>query len=1125
MSVADKLNSVIDGLTEAYAAIEEKGGTVPEQKNFENLAIAIQSVPQGPVDPAADGGEWGKIGYLRDGEVQYYVATSSSDLTNLASSTKSRTFKTLEDGFAITSDNTVSYAMGSEQTSTADYFLSACDNLEKFFFSPKGKLSTIGQYFLRTCPNLNCPLTVPDSVTRINSYFLGSCTTFNSPVKLSSKLTYLGSNFMAYCSSFNSKITLRGDLTAINNMFLEHCTDFNQPLDFLKNLPLQTVGEGFLSYCTSFNQPVILPDSVLKVGYGGSGFSGDSGFLKGCSSFNAELYLGKSVVTIGDYFLTGCTVFNQPIELPDTLVSLTTYYGHFLENCYAFNQPLTVPSSVTRIGMWFLNHCHSFLGPLFVEAPISVMLSTEDALICYFVSGPWPKEYALGVKVGGTYAKEWLEALPNGSIRTYDYRRLYLYEEPSEEPYAIARIQFSTDAEPETVEIRNRYQLFDMLSGRNKLSRLVELHFQPAVSNLEEVTVLPYDNGESFGFSFYTSLPATMGGRFSGLEYFTHLTAIGDKFLYYSTSSSSSAPAFTLEALPDFSNVTSIGTYFLSGCTTFSGGLSLPNVTSIGDYFLYNTNNFAGPLDVGQSPAPMDTNYMMSTTSSSATEYSDGIALIGENAQAWVDALPTRTSSPYRRLSVLPDLPDDPYVVWTDSLGGQHGIADKEQFLNYVCTGNERAVGMTPTVAKIITFYPKVAELEEITTLPYNDGEQFLYLQKGEIHGLEYFAHLTKIGGNFLRSCTGFNQPLELPESLTSIGDRFMYGCSAFNQPLIIPDNVSSIGTYFMYSCTAFNQSLTLPKKFTLVPQNFIYMCHNFTGPLNIRGALNKYSNWDYSNVLSVYDSSTPPASYTEGIAMSGIGAAGYKELYKKMDGTNPYGYYRNLYIPPDPTPAPAYTTITEFAAALKDGTASEKFPVGTELADKWNGEDAPLIVTQYLPETGMGYSTAVGAICMRKYVNPVSKQLTTAYTNYSSLDVVKWLNGSEYKDACSDELKGVIGSYISTQAQSTAGSSTLTWAGWQWQLMSTYEVMGNDYYLLGRQWDYWKQKTELTSKDEGANTGRIPYDKDGNACSAWLRTSRSATQYYTITENGAIGYDSVTGSTPGVWPFCYIPK
>lgn len=49
MSVADELTNLTNNISAAYDAIETKGGTVPADKNTDNLADAIASIPSGAV--------------------------------------------------------------------------------------------------------------------------------------------------------------------------------------------------------------------------------------------------------------------------------------------------------------------------------------------------------------------------------------------------------------------------------------------------------------------------------------------------------------------------------------------------------------------------------------------------------------------------------------------------------------------------------------------------------------------------------------------------------------------------------------------------------------------------------------------------------------------------------------------------------------------------------------------------------------------------------------------------------------------------------------------------------------------------------------------------------------------
>ena len=47
MAISDKINKLRTDITSAYNAIQEKGGTIPDHKNTNNLSTAILSISTG----------------------------------------------------------------------------------------------------------------------------------------------------------------------------------------------------------------------------------------------------------------------------------------------------------------------------------------------------------------------------------------------------------------------------------------------------------------------------------------------------------------------------------------------------------------------------------------------------------------------------------------------------------------------------------------------------------------------------------------------------------------------------------------------------------------------------------------------------------------------------------------------------------------------------------------------------------------------------------------------------------------------------------------------------------------------------------------------------------------------
>lgn len=379
-SSAELIEQLGNGVKAAYAAIKEKGGELPEQQNVENLASTITDMPSGGITPRPplpeypypveefDGGEYGAIAYLRDDKVHYYTATSENDLTNLAGSSSSRTFKTLDDGFQITNNNILAYAVGSNTTTLGDYFLRACSLLQNFYWNKENKIVNTGAYFLYNCPNFIQPMDIPEGVRTIGNQFLSNCISYNQPVTFPSTVDFIGDYFLYGCTAFNSSIKLPQNLSSIGTDFLRGCSSFNQPIAIpapVKSISnyfmsgcsvfnntvrledgISSLGIGFLSRCVLFNQPLVLPDSIRGITEYNSA-SDETAFLGGCRAFNQPLDLPASLTATPLYFMNGCTHFDSEISFRS---ESTNIGGYFMINCTAFNKPIALPSKCTSIG-------------------------------------------------------------------------------------------------------------------------------------------------------------------------------------------------------------------------------------------------------------------------------------------------------------------------------------------------------------------------------------------------------------------------------------------------------------------------------------------------------------------------------------------------------------------------------------------------------------------------------------------------------------------------------------------------------------------------------------------------------------------------------------------------------
>lgn len=220
--------------------------------------------------------------------------------------------------------------------------------------------------------------------------------------------------------------------------------------------------------------------------------------------------------------------------------------------------------------------------------------------------------------------------------------------------------------------------------------------------------------------------------------------------------------------------------------------------------------------------------------------------------------------------------------------------------------------------------------------------------------------------------------------------------------------------------------------------------------------------------------------------------------------------------------------SLADLKAQLKTGTAKDNFPVGKEIPDKWNGQDNPLIVAQYLDSSNnLAYDKAEGAILVRKYAEPVSERYNSSgFTDYGLSSVrqylVDTLNADGYYAKCSDELKAVIAPLRFVAINDD--ERELTYED-LWFLMSDTEVYGPGYYgTEGFAWDYWKQKTGLSAPSGSANAGRVVKGRNGTVYSAWLRSLWSGSLMCLIGNSGTITYGSPSGLA-AILPACFVSK
>lgn len=381
-----------------------------------------------------------------------------------------------------------------------------------------------------------------------------------------------------------------------------------------------TIYARFLGYLANLSQPVIIRANGTHVG---------DYFMTGCYSYNqpVEIY-SQSSISLGQYFMAYCYSFNQNIKLQDNITSIGQ---NFLDSCYTFNQPLKLPANATTIYNNFLKDCTDFNENITFPTALQTI---GDNFIAAHLSNS-----------GHMAAMEFNKPLnfPNTltSIGRYFLNQCAGYNQPIVIPEGVTSISD------------------DFLSG-----------VEPNLSN----------HYVSMGFNAKITLPST-------------LTSIGNNFLRYCN-------AFNRPiTIPN--SVTTIGDYFMGQCSSFNSAISLPsNLTTIeansfGGWYAFNqefilpntlttingpictswnafNRNFTLPSSVTTINGsilyycPSITSFTTETTAtpndpngnslavyqtqSNAKAFVKGITVTGAGTSAWLTALPNLNSTYKRKL-------------------------------------------------------------------------------------------------------------------------------------------------------------------------------------------------------------------------------------------------------------------------------------------------------------------------------------------------------------------------------------------------------------------------------------------------------------------------------------------
>lgn len=566
MTIASEISKLNNNLLDAYSAIGTKGGTVPANKNTDNLTTAINSIPAGSpgitdssilitgydtttgVITGSNFGTTGKV-YLLDRDTHTYNELTTSAYTNTA----------------ITLTSPINRA--TIQGNTCFYVQPTNEGISnKFMVYGDGTL-TVPQYGLvyvqdeatRAVTKITCASTTDlGRLQGVNNTF-GNSVTINGTTIY--KSTIVGFQFGPSASGYT-----------VPTLFLAQLSNLNQPVVFITGVVTSASSTYLLRYNYQFDCPVVFNDQNRVGNY----------FMYGCRIFNQPLDISGFAYITGTYFLYECNSFNQELKLPTTLTT-TTIANYFMYNCYSFDKELTFPTNLTGVGNYFMYYCYSFNQKVTLPNTVTT-IGTYFLARCYSFNS----DIYLGTKLT--------------TVGTYFMNYCQVFNRP---------LVF-----PSTFTTTQNYFMAYCYSFNSLLT-------MPGLKTIGD------------NFLYITSYNQSMA-------FMSGVTSIGNNFLFQNYAINQ---PITLS-----SQLTTIGTQFMLSCTAFNQKLTIPSsVTSIGTGFMNGCYSF-GLLEVNNSTSPTDANSLSVASYNSNRMYQGGITVTGTGRTTWLTNLPNSATSPYRNL-------------------------------------------------------------------------------------------------------------------------------------------------------------------------------------------------------------------------------------------------------------------------------------------------------------------------------------------------------------------------------------------------------------------------------------------------------------------------------------------